>query len=261
MTKKWKRTALQVLLFAVFIFSLGMFIRQQIFYRKNIVGYEKARQIAGVCESMDTDVLGNSEMESALPAEFPIQMDVDLEALQSLNPDVLGWIIIPNTELSYPLLQGEDNQYYLKRDWIGEPDAGGSIFLEVTNHQDFTDFHTIIYGHRMRNGTMFGMLKYYNDFVFWWEHPSIYIVTNSHIRQYDIFAAYETSVKGIVFQLELTGKENELIQYCVENSEIQTGIVPKKDDRLLTLSTCPKNGYSKRWVVQGYLTKEYEVER
>lgn len=256
MKRNRKRTILFILLTAIFTFSIGMFIRQQILYKKNIAGYEKARQIAGVWKN--PDMWYDPEESSVLPADFPIQTDLDLEALQSINPDVLGWIMIPDTELSYPLLQGEDNQYYLKRDWTGALDTGGAIFLEVSNNRDFSDFHTIIYGHRMRNGTMFGTLKYYNSPDFWQAHPSIYIVTESHIRQYDIFAAYETPVKGIVFQLELTGREKELIQFCVENSDIQTGLVPEEGTQILTLSTCSQNGYSKRWVVQGYLVETYE---
>lgn len=256
MTRKLRQTVVSILLAVVFVVSSGISIGQQILYRKNIKEYDKARQIAGIPQPADT--MWNPEDSFTPQADFPIPADIDLEDLQSINSDVLGWITIPDTELSYPLLQGTDNQYYLKRDWTGQPDTGGSIFLEATNNRDFFDFHTIIYGHRMRNGTMFAAMKYYQDLDFWKEHPSIYIVTNSHIRQYDIFAAYETPVKGIVFELELADRENELIRFCMENTEIQTGIVPKDSDRILTLSTCPQKGYSKRWVVQGYLTKEYE---
>lgn len=254
MTKKQKRTILSALLAAVFIFSLGMSVRQQILYRKNIVGYNEARQIAGIPKPSDAQP---SPEEAPVPSEgLPTQADVNWEALQEINPDVIGWLLIPGTEISYPLLQGRDNQYYLKHDWAGAQDAGGSIFLDAFSHQDFSDFHTIIYGHRMRNGTMFAALKYYNTQGFWQEHPSVYIITDGGTRQYDIFAAYEASVTGPVFQPVPAGGENEWIQSCLESSEIQTGISPAEGSRILTLSTCPQYGYSSRWVVQGYLVQD-----
>lgn len=97
----------------------------------------------------------------SIPEATAALMDIDLEALRSVNEDVVGWIEIPGTELSSPLMQGTDNQYYLSHNWKGEKSGGGSVFLESVNSQDLTDFHTIAYAHRMRNDTMFGTLKYY----------------------------------------------------------------------------------------------------
>lgn len=180
----------------------------------------------------------------------------DLAALQAVNEDVLGWIAIPETELSYPLLQGEDNQYYLKRDWKGRPDAAGSIFLECMCAGDFSGFNTIIYGHNMRNGSMFGSLRNYKSPDYWQAHPAIYILDGGGVRRYDIFAAHEVGVREIVYRLSFSEREDrqDFIDFCLERSVLDTGIVPEPEDQVITLSTCTGRGYETRWVVQGVWT-------
>ena len=87
---------------------------------------------------------------------------MDLSPLQEVNADVVGWTAIPGV-LSYPLLQGGDNAYYLTHAWNGEENAAGAVFLDCRADACLGDFNTLIYGHRMRNGTMFGSLKHYKD--------------------------------------------------------------------------------------------------
>ena len=181
-----------------------------------------------------------------------------MEALQAVNPDVFGWIEIPGTIISYPLLQGADNQTYLRRTWLGEANSMGSIFLESTNSRDMNGFHTIIYGHRMRSGDMFAGLAKYQEADFWREHPSVYLALEDGVRRYDVFAAYEAGVRSLVYRLDLEGREEELIQFGLDSSVLDTGIVPAADEKLLTLSTCTGNGYSKRWVVQAVLRETAE---
>lgn len=86
-----------------------------------------------------------------------------------------GWILIPNTVISYPLLQGEDNQYYLNHTWKKWTSAVGAIFMDSQNNPNLTDFNTIVYGHRMNNGSMFASLKNYKKQSYWQAHPCVYI--------------------------------------------------------------------------------------
>lgn len=197
-----------------------------------------------------------------LPEEVLALAGVDLEALRAVNEDVAGWIEIPGTEVSYPLLQGTNNQYYLSHNWKKEPSAGGAVYLEVSSAGDLTDFHTIVYAHRMNNDSMFGPLRHYNDLNFWREHPCIYIVTEAGVYRYDIFAAQEASVKGLVYRLDLETShlEEDFLQFCVENSAIDTGITPQANDRILTLSTCTNRDRAKRWVVHGVLVQAYPIK-
>lgn len=229
----------------------------------------EAAQIAGLSESgraapSRPPASEDAPLPDPLPDEASALAEIDLAALQAVNGDVAGWIMIPGTELSYPVMQGEDNQYYLSRSWKGEANASGSVFLESTCDKALTDFHTIVYAHRMRNDTMFGTLKYYNTLDFWQKHPSVYVAAeNGDIYRYDIFAAHEVSTKGIIYRLDIEESrlEDELIRACLENSAIDTEIVPTGEDRLLTLSTCTATGRVDRWVVHAVLRAQYKSAR
>lgn len=274
MKKEKVRIILTTLLAAVFLISAGMMIRQQIQYQKIAADSDEAAQIAGLqkgaasqrsASSLPVPAAEPEEPElppEPLPEEALDLNGIDLEALRAVNEDVVGWIAIPGTTLSYPLMQGEDNQYYLSHSWKRESVAGGSVFLESTNNRDLTDYHTIAFAHRMRNDTMFGTIKYYKKLDFWQEHPRIYVVLDDTIYRYDIFSAQEANVKGIVYRLDIEENhlEEEFLQYCIENSVIDTGLIPEVSDRILTLSTCTGNGYVNRWVIHGALAQEYSRE-
>ena len=267
-TSSKRRTGIILVVLLVFAASVGMTIRQRTQYRQIAEDRAEAARIANLPEP---DAQAPGDAASAQPAPSPAAMaepqageaaaiaGIDLDALRAVNEDITGWIVIPGTELSYPLVQGTDNQYYLSHNWKREASSGGSVFLESTNSRDLTGFHTIIYAHRMRNDTMFGTLKYYADLDYWQEHPSVYVVLDSSIFRYDIFSAQEAGVKGIVYRLDIEENQlkEEFLQYCTENSAIDTGLAPGPDDRILTLSTCTSSGHATRWVVHGVLAQEY----
>ena len=250
--KKKVRIGLLALFVVIFAVSAVMMARQGMQYQKNEELQKSAREVAEL-------PLAKPGLESLaeLDPHAAVLAEIDLEALQEINSDVIGWISIPDTQMSYPVLQGEDNHYYLDHAWNKEYNAAGSVFLESTNSADLSDYHTLVYGHRMRNGSMFGMLRDYDKLDFWQEHPSVYLVTEDYVYRYDIFAAYQAGVREIVYWLDLTGREEALIQYCLEHTVLDTGITPSPEERLLTMSTCTGNGYEKRWVVQGVLRGEY----
>lgn len=268
MKEQRKRTALAILLAVLFLFGAGMMLRKQIQYRQIVVDADEAAEIAGLRETSaptGTPIQQEAyaEPESPhLPKFAAALMDIDLEALRSVNEEVVGWIEIPGTELSYPLMQGEDNQFYISHNWKREASSGGAVFLEAASSPDLTDFHTVAYAHRMRNGTMFGTLKYYREPDFWREHPDIYVAADDGIYCYHIFSVQEVDVKGIVYRLDIEEShlEEEFLQYCTENSVLDTGIVPKPEDRILTLSTCIGIGYTTRWVIHGVLRETYQRE-
>lgn len=183
---------------------------------------------------------------------------MDFAALREVNDDVLGWILIPNTRLSYPLLQGEDNEYYLNRTWKKSRNSVGAIFLECRSSPDLSDFNTIVYGHRMNNRSMFGILLNYKDQSYWEKHPTFYITDDNGSHAYDVFAAYEVGVTQPTYRLEVTEEADKqaVLDFCVEQSVLDTGIVPTPADRIVTLSTCTGQGHETRWVVQGVLRTE-----
>ena len=187
-------------------------------------------------------------------------LELDLAALRQINPDVLGWIHIPDSPVDYPLLQVRDNDEYLRRAWDGTPNQAGCIFLECRNSTDFSDFNTLIYGHYMRNGKMFGSLHSYRDRAYRDAHPEIYLVTDRGVLRYEVFAAYEADLVSDTYRLVFEDgqrKQTALEYYCAA-SVVDGGMVPTVEDRVLTLSTCMGNGtYDTRWVVQAVLTGEF----
>ena len=127
--------------------------------------------------------------------------------------------------------------------------------MDASCASDFSDYHTIVYAHRMQDGSMFGSLSNYDDAAYWQAHPSVYVRVSDEVRRYDIFAAHEASVKGVVYRLDMeeSGLEEEFLRTCLEQSVLETGILPEKNAPVLTLSTCTETGYAKRWVVQALL--------
>lgn len=275
------RRMLILLIGLVLIVSLALYINQLFDYKKGVQAYQDAQNTAGIQDlttdkQMPVQLPEESEKtedtaddlpsnESDTPSvEEPIPepndhelalLDVDLSALQKINSQVKGWIAIPDTNISYPLTQGTDNDYYLKHTWNFEWSSAGSIFLEHMVSPDFTDFNTLIYGHRMNNGTMFSGLKQYKSLEFWEEHPEVYIRTNAGVSCYRVYAAYEAKIDAVTYGLELNSEElrTYFIEYGLAKSVIDTGIVPTVDDSVITLVTCTGRGHAARWVVQAVL--------
>ena len=244
----------------IFLVSGGLVLRQEFYRLQAQRAYEQARSQADVSQPEQPEpVLPPEEPEvvrQPLAQQAQYLYQVDLAGLRSENPDVLGWIAIPGTQLDYPYLQGEDNQYYLSHTWQGKKNAAGSVFLECQVSPDFGDFNTIVYGHNMKNGSMFGSLKQYRTQSHYEANPSIYVVDDGGIRRYDIFAAFEAEVVGYTYRLDLNTPEKKqaFLDYSLERTVIQTQVEPTVEDSIITLSTCTGNGYETRWVVQGVLT-------
>ena len=189
------------------------------------------------------------------PVEDPYEQalrKMDFRALQEVNEDVFGWIHIPYTQLSYPMVQGEDNEYYLNHTWKKTYSSVGAIFLEQYCSRDLSDFNTIVYGHRMQDGSMFASLRFYNDISHWQKNPKVYVWDNNGGYIYEIFSAYEAGLTDPTYRIGFASDEQkqEFLDFCISKSVIETGITPTVNDQILTLSTCTGRGHDTRWVVQ-----------
>lgn len=277
--KRHMRISLSVLLLAVFLFSTAKLVIQWHGDRE----MEESNRVAQELTQSDPTGLPETtpaETEATQPETEPTEPPVvwipepveadeymqtlaekDLEALRQVNPDVIGWIWIPETLINYPIVQGEDNAYYLEHTWDQRESAYGSIFLECMNSSDLTDFNTIIYGHNMLNGSMFARLQRFKQEYYWKVHPYVYIATDDGVFRYEIFSSYAASVDSITYQLSFQQNETRqaFISHAVESSDIDTGIVPDITDRIITMSTCTGAGYSSRRVVHARL-KMIEAE-
>ena len=253
---KWIRGALLLLLLVIFAVCMMKVIPQVRDYQKGKEDYAEAMEIAGIRQSAETSTEKNGTADGKTYEETIAT--VDLASLQAVNSDVIGWIAIPDTEIFYPLLRTNDNDYYLNHTWKKEWNSVGSIFMESRINPDFSAFHTIIYGHRMRNGSMFGGLKDYRNAEYWKEHPSVYVVTDDAVRRYDVFAAHEMATDKIAGSISISedAEKQEFIRYSIQHSAIDTDIVPTEEDFVLSLITCTGRDYSSRWVVQAVLREE-----
>lgn len=196
-----------------------------------------------------SDETGQEETDPSDSAMTPMSR-IDLDALQKINSEAIGWIEIPDTIISYPMVHSTDNLYYLSHTFRKESNKSGSIFLETSNRADFSDLHTIIYGHNMKNGSMFAGLKDYSSKSFQTAHPYVYIDLSDGSHCYQIFSCHEASVSDNCYTIGY--KQDDVYAAFLESlqsaSLYDTGVEVSTEDSVITLSTCTKNG-TKRFVV------------
>jgi len=147
---------------------------------------------------------------------------IDFDALRAINPSVVGWIVVPGTEISYPIVQGTDNAHYLHHTFSGARNASGAIFLDHRNRADFSDSQIILHGHNMRDGSMFAQLH-------GWQGDRFVIYTPNGVLEFEVFNRQTIRATHEIYQLHDTGDEV----------------------RVVTLSTCISGRPSMRLVAQG----------
>lgn len=171
----------------------------------------------------------------------------------------MGWIEIPNTNINYPILQGKDNEYYLKKDIYKKYNSGGSIFLDYQNNPNFTDDNTVIYGHNLHLGQMFSDLQKIlkeelgTDIL-------IKVYFKNQEKQYKVFSSYLSEPIKNPINTNITDKKT-FIEKIIKDSQIDFNIMPNEQDEILTLSTCDRTG-KKRIIVHavGILTETINQE-
>lgn len=276
MKKNWRKYA-KYLLTAVLAVSLTMILIQHFSDERADDSYEQAQELA-LASPRETEAETQPTEETVPPTQPPELIWIpepleeedphiqeleamDLDALREVNEEVVGWIRIPDTKIDYPIVQGEDNQFYLKNSWNLVRTGSGAIFLECRNNPDFTDFNTIVYGHNMRSGSMFASLRQYSNQKHYDAHPYVYVRTDSGTYRYPIFSAYRAPVDSGTYGLSFNQKKTRetFLETAIESSAIETGITPAITDRILTLSTCSGAGHTNRWVVHASL-KMIQVE-
>lgn len=190
---------------------------------------------------------------------------VDFEKLAEKNPDVIGWIRFDPepSVINYPIVQGKDNQEYLHKTFSKNENGLGAIFLNVDNDSKFKDKHSIIYGHRMKDGSMFRHLQDYEKKSFWKENPRFYIYTpNGRVITYRIYSAGEVLDMSDAYETDFAdGKAyQEFIDKTKKDSLYETGVKVRTADKVVTLSTCTKSSDNHRFVVHGVKETEETIE-
>lgn len=183
-----------------------------------------------------------------------------LEPIQQFNDEVVGWISIPDTTVDYPVVQGSDNEYYLNHNINGESTICGSIFLDYRNNLESGGENYVLYGHRMKDDSMFGNLAKFLQEDFYKCHQTFTLITEKTTYTCEIFAVYQTTTAFYYNQPQFSGTDEYMsfIESCRSRSMYTTNIEITADDSILTLSTCDYklDAQEGRLVVQAKLVPE-----
>lgn len=208
--------------------------------------------LAGMKETAETET-ATEEQSEVIPVKF--------EELQAVNPDVYAWITVPGTDIDYPILQhASDNTYYLMHNIDGSYGYPGCIYTENMNSKDFTDNNTVIYGHNMKNGSMFAQLHKFEDPDFFKENREVLIYLPDEVLHYTIFAAHIYDDRHLLYSFDFTDPEvyqkylDSIFSTRDMSANIDKGITVTTDDQIITLVTCIGSQPSNRLLVQAVLT-------
>ena len=181
---------------------------------------------------LEGKIIQKKQKESQAAANY-------VKELAKTYPDVKGRIIIPGTEIDFPVVQGEDNEFYLDHDYDGSYYINGGVFIDYVHHGDFSDQNTVIYGHNVRIGYIFHDLDKFRDKNFAKNHSEIIIDTPVARRTFDVVCAMDVDVDADYrFNYYEDQEFQEYLKLIKENNILENKPLPKRDDKLITLSTC-----------------------
>ncbi len=185
---------------------------------------------------------------------------IDVEMLREINEDYVAWIYLPGTMLDYPVVQGEDNYFYLKRMFNGEGNSCGTIFVDARNLPEFRESNTLMYGHHMRNGSMFKAITYYEEQDYFEAHPYLLIVAPEAHYLVEQIAGYVTDSNDHCYDIALSDFDDMryYLTKAQQKSDFDSTVIVEEGDRLLTLSTCAYAFEDARYITVGKLTQLWE---
>jgi len=219
-------------------------------------GYAQAEQLhRRLLEHMPTPQTSASSASSDSYAALAVNQSII--DLQEKYPDAIGWLTIPNTLINYPFVQGNDNDYYLHLDLDKNQSKAGTIFMDYRNSEDLSDFNNIIFGHNMRNGSMFGTLQNFNDQDFFDNNRTGTIFLAN--KTYEIvFMAYAVIKPNdiVIYSTMQTADADKLsfFEYVKSIARYYRDIEVTEGSRIVTLSTCSYEFNNARMVLIGKIT-------
>ena len=206
-------------------------------------------------------IVSTETVETTEVLPTPETHAIDFQSLQKRNPDVYAWIEVPGTNVNYPILQhATDNSYYLTHTIDHVKTVAAAIYTENYNAKSFDDLHTVIYGHNMKNRTMFRTLHNYEDYDFFTQNRDVIIYLPNQTRYYKVFAAYTYDNRHLLFSFDWSNPDafqsyiDEVMSIKDFGAHIDKEMGITGEDKIITLSTCVNSGDStKRYLVQAVL--------
>ena len=245
--KKSRISLLQIVLLLIMIACFGVLCYEMVW-----MPYQNQKQAEELKEEFPEEPEESlNDGESA--GKEPEVAAVDLSALREQYPDVRGWLTIPGTTVDYPVLQSSEEapEYYLKRNYQGEWDANGSLFLQW-NCSAEDGPNRIIYGHNMNSGAMFGNLGQYEDAAFWAAHRNVFFQTEKGLEEYAVVSVLKTDIRKFPFtkaDFPDVASLQEYVELAKSQEVFETGENVAECNSVLTLVTCAYEWNGARTVV------------
>ncbi len=232
--KKGKRqrllTAAIIVLLVICAFSVYKVVSIYAEYKK---ARDENRKIADAAVSTAEPGSGEADTESA-------RLQVDYAALEEMNNDYIGWLDIPDTDISYPVVYASDYEEYIHTSFQGDYLYAGTLFADYRCREDWSGKNTIIYGHRMNDGSMFGTLKKYFDRNFFENHREIDIYIQGKVMVYEVFSVYEAIAADESYTVDFADDEafQSWLNSLTEKNTLANDTALCADDKVIMLSTC-----------------------
>jgi len=261
--KKVLRISLLIFFMCILIFAVWQLWMLLCEYRAGQDSYSALDPYVFVTEtdtiSAEDTVPASDNTVAAQMPDISAWPQVDFVRLSEINPDIVGWIYIEGTNIHYPVVQGADNSYYLKRLFDGSYNSSGCIFLDYRCAFDFSDRHSVIYGHHMNDGSMFAALMNYKNQGFYDEHSVALLVTPTAYYKIQLFSGYVSDTRSDAWDLSFG--EQEYMDWLTgirQRSCFETDYAPAHTDKIITLSTCTYEFDTAKFVLHGYISESIE---
>lgn len=247
-----------IVLGLIVVGCVGYLLYYQWQLKQNEEAYESLRSTEVIEVTEQTEV-AEEETEQLVYCESLY----DFDELRVQNGDIYAWITVPGTQVDYPVLQSATDNYYLDRNIDHSQGYPGCIYTNQCNAKNFSDYITVLYGHNMKNGTMFGSIHNFEDKAFFDENDKIYVYTEEMRFTYEIYAAvkftdvYIPSYYAVTMEQGRDGFINELVQNSDNDvSHIREDVEWIPEDKTIVLSTCVNGEREKRYLLVGRLVEE-----
>ena len=222
-------------------------------YQAGVEVYEELEQFVVMPETVPVETTADEEIVEAETEPAAIQWpEVDFEALAQVNGDIVGWLYIPGTVINYPVVQGADNEYYLKHLFDGKVNSSGCIYMDCGAEGDFTSMNSVLHGHHMKNGSMLAGICKYKDQSYFDEHPTAMLLTPDGRYEVKFFSGYVCETTSDAWDYDF---DEAWIDKRIRSSYFDADLIPTTEDHILTLSTCSYEFTDARFVLHGVLLK------
>jgi len=253
--KNRKRSVVSNIILAIavciFVFSAYKLISIYSEYHKGDKEYDNIVEDAIEIQTPQEEEMVKGEEKPKVHAS----LIVDFEKLKKVNKDVVAWIQFDEPErINYPIVKGEDNDKYLTTTYEGKKNSSGAIFMDANNSGEFADRNTFIYGHNMKNGSMFGQLRKFKTKDYYEQNPYFYIYTpDGKEVKYQIFAVciVEDTSRSYTRFYNSDEEYVDYLKYLKSIARYDTGVEVNAESKIVSLSTCTNVSETQRLLVHG----------